>query len=91
MFGRVPFFYYILHLYFIHLFAMLAAQLTGYGWRQMICPVWVNIVPGLQGFGFSLPTVYLIWAGIIIIMYPLCRKFDSYKSKHREKKWLSYF
>ena len=89
-FGRVPFFYYIIHIYLIHLLAMITAQLTGYGWQQMICPVWVNSVPGLQGFGFSLPIVYLIWVGIIIVMYPLCKRFDTYKMNNKHKWWLSY-
>lgn len=89
-FGRVPFFYYILHLYLIHMLAMLAAQLTGFGWRAMILPDWVGSVPMLNGYGFHLWVVYLVWLTVILILYPLCKRFDRYKTSHKEKWWLSY-
>lgn len=34
-FGRVPFYYYILHLYLIHILAMVFAQLSGFGWKNL--------------------------------------------------------
>lgn len=90
VFGRVPFFFYIIHLYLIHLFALIAAELTGFGWRKMILSTQVLKVEELKGFGFNLAVVYLIWLIVIIILYPLCKKFDTYKQKHKEKWWLSY-
>jgi uncharacterized membrane protein len=90
VFGRVPFFYYILHLYLIHLFALVLAQLTGFGWESMILTDWMTEVPALQGYGFNLFIVYLIWIGVVLLLYPLCRKFDVYKQTHKEKWWLSY-
>jgi len=90
IFGRVPFFYYILHLYVIHLFAMIAAQLTGFGWESMILKDWVIFVPELRGYGFDLWGVYLVWFTVIAVLYPLCKKFDTYKLNHKEKWWLSY-
>ena len=89
-FGRVPFFYYILHLYFIHLTAMLFAQLAGFGWQKMILLDWIDASPSMKGYGFSLWVVYAVWIGIILLLYPLCRKFDKYKMNNREKWWLSY-
>jgi uncharacterized membrane protein len=89
-FGRVPFFYYILHLYLIHLLALLFAQLTGFGWQVFILPTWMSRVPELKGYGFSLAVVYLIWIAIILMLYPLCKKFDAYKQAHKDKWWLSY-
>jgi uncharacterized membrane protein len=89
-FGRVPFFYYILHLYLIHILAMVAAQLTGYGWQVMILPDWIGYIPELKGYGFPLWVVYMVWITVILILYPLCKKFDRYKSAHKEKWWLSY-
>lgn len=89
-FGRVPFFYYILHLFLIHILAMLAAELTGFGWQSMIMTDWVIMIPELKGFGFGLWAVYLIWIIVIAILYPLCRRFDRYKMEHTEKWWLSY-
>jgi uncharacterized membrane protein len=89
-FGRVPFFYYILHLYLIHLVALLFAELTGYGWQSMILKDWMTEVPALKGFGFPLWVVYCVWIGVILLLYPLCKKFDNYKQTHKEKWWLSY-
>ena len=90
VFGRVPFFYYILHLYLIHLIALLAAEFTGFGWQAMILPKFITRVEALKGFGFNLFVVYLIWIAVIVLLYPLCKKFDSYKQAHKEKWWLSY-
>ena len=89
-FGRVPFFYYILHIYLIHLVALITAQATGFGWQLMILPNWVTEIPELKGYGFGLWVVYLIWIGVIATLYPLCKWFDTYKANHKEKWWLSY-
>ena len=89
-FGRVPFFYYILHLYLIHILAMIAAQLTGFGWKIMILTDWVVFVPELKGYGFNLWVVYTVWIVVIALLYPLCKRFDIYKQNHKEKWWLSY-
>lgn len=90
-FGRVPFFYYILHLYLIHGLALLAAEYTGFGWEMMILPCWVDMVSELKGYGFPLWVVYAIWMFVIALLYPLCKKFDRYKQAHKDKAWLSYF
>ena len=88
--GRVPMFFYILHLYLIHLLAMFAAEISGYNWSDMILQrrVWVD--PQLKGYGFSLGITYLLWVGIVFLLYPLCKRFDKYKTAHKEKWWLSY-
>jgi uncharacterized membrane protein len=90
VFGRVPFFYYILHVYLIHLMALVAAELTGYGWQAMILHKFISRVEELKGYGFELWVVYLIWIIVIILLYPLCKVFDNYKQSHKEKWWLSY-
>ena len=90
IFGRVPFFYYILHIYLIHFISLIFAQLSGFGWQKMILKDWVTEVPELRGYGFKLWVVYLVWIGVIAMLYPLCKKFDLYKQNHKEKWWLSY-
>lgn len=89
-FGRVPMFYYILHLYLLHLLAMIAAQLSGYGWQSMILVRRTWIDPQLKGYGFSLLATYGIWILVVLLLYPLCKWYDGYKTKHKEKWWLSY-
>ena len=90
-FGKVPFFFYIMHIYVIHFFAMILAELTGFGWQAMILDGFVSGQSQLVGYGVNLWFVYLIWIGIILILYPFCRKFSLYKLSHKEKRWLSYF
>ena len=90
VFGRVPFFYYILHIYLIHLVALIAAEFTGFGWQSMILPKFVTRVEALKGYGFNLIVVYIVWIAVVLLLYPLCKKFDRYKQSHKEKWWLSY-
>ncbi len=90
VYGRVPLFYYLLHIYVIHLLAMLAAEFTaGYDWSDWILtrPPWDT---GFKGYGFSLAVTYLIWIGIVVALYPICKWYDNYKQNHKEKWWLSY-
>jgi len=91
VFGRVPMFYYILHIVLIHALAILAAVLTGYKWTDMVLASWVTDSPQLKGYGFSLSFVYLLWIVMILVLYPFCKWYDQYKRSHREKWWLSYF
>jgi hypothetical protein len=91
VFGKVPFFYYIMHIYVIHLIALLLAQVTGFGWEKMILNEWVTRSKDLVGYGVNLWLVYLIWISVIIILYPFCKRFSVYKMTHKEKWWLSYF
>ena len=92
IFGRVPLFYYIVHIYLIHLLAMTAAVLTGHPWRSMIFYGWINDnAPMLKGsYGFSLGVVYIIWIAIVVALYPLCVCFDNLKIRNRGKWWVSY-
>jgi len=91
VYGRVPFFYYIIHVYVIHLLALAVAQFTGFGWQNMIFTSWVTESPQLKGYGLNLGLVYIIWIAIVILLYPLCKKFGAYKLGHKEQWWLSYF
>ena len=89
--GRVPLFYYLVHLYLIHIAAMVATNFCGHKWSDMSpLTTWVSFEPKLQGYGFSLGVVYAVWAALIIVLYFLCKWYDGYKSAHKEKWWLSY-
>ena len=91
-FGRVPLFFYILHLYLIHLLAVVAVVWSGRSWTEMIFPLNCNgkDAPWLKGYGYSLAGVYFVWILVVVLLYPLCKKFDNYKQSHKEKWWLSY-
>ena len=89
--GRVPMFYYLMHLYLIHIGSLIAAVVSGRSWTDMVnFSTWISGEPKLKGYGFSLGVVYAVWAALIIVLYFLCKKYDRYKSSHREKWWLSY-
>lgn len=91
VFGRVPFFYYVIHIYLIHLLAVIGAAVTGYGWPAMILNNRVNTAPGLKGYGFNLPVVYIVWVMVILILYPACKWFAAYKRGHQANyRWLQY-
>jgi uncharacterized membrane protein len=89
IFGRVPMFYYLLHLYLIHLLAMFATYFSGKNPSDMILDIFVVLDPKLQGYGFSLGVTYLVWTGVIILLYFPCRWYDKYKRSHSQW-WLSY-
>lgn len=90
VYGRVPFFYFILHFFLVHFISMVLFFARGHsfaeGWR--VNPnIPFNFV--LPGEGYSLGITYLVWLFVLIIMYPLCKWFSNYKLKHK-KWWLSY-
>jgi uncharacterized membrane protein len=88
--GRVPMFFYIVHIYFIHIIAMIAAVATGFHVSDMVFNTWVTDSPNLKGYGFSLGVTYLVWIAVVLVLFPLCLWFDKYKTAHKEKVWLSY-
>ena len=90
VFGRVPFFFYVIHLYFIHSLAMLALALTGRDWHEYILSSSALGSGTLSNFGFSLSVVYLVWIGVIVLLYPLCQWYQRYKENNPSKGWLSY-
>jgi uncharacterized membrane protein len=90
VFGQVPFFFYILHLYVIHALAMLLLVYGGRDAGEYIFSA-RNLTSGrLSDFGLSLEAVYVVWVAVILLLYPLCRWYQRYKQNHPEKRWLSY-
>lgn len=88
VYGSVPFFYYILHFYMIHIVCMLFFFARGHSMNEASSPnsPFKFVIPGE---GYHLWTVYLIWAAIVASLYPLCKWYSNYKLRHRSW-WLSY-
>jgi uncharacterized membrane protein len=86
VFGRIPLFYYLLHIPVIHMLALLTANATGINADFMI-----GTYPFFwQGeWGYSLPIVYLVWISAVIGLYPVCYLYYQVKRKKRSK-LLSY-
>ena len=90
VFGRVPMFFDLIHIYRLHLLAMVGAVATGYKWSDMVLPTMFFDAQQLKGYGFDIVIVFMIWIVLILILYPLCKRYDRYKRSHPSKKWLSY-
>ena len=90
VFGRVPLFYYFLHMLVIHSLAIVGLLVVGGNWRDMIFTGSDFLQAKLLNYGYSLFVVYIIWLAVVIMLYPLSKKYMIYKAKNRDKWWLSY-
>ena len=87
VYGRVPFFYYVIHFYLIHTFTVIAFFISGYGKNDIVGQTPFLFRP--VTFGYDLWFVYIIWMVIILLLYPICNWYNRYKSMHYQW-WLSY-
>jgi uncharacterized membrane protein len=91
VFGKVPMFYYLLHIVLIHLLAV-AACFARYGSAHwMFESPSIDRYPVTQPVGWPapLPIVWLIWLLVVTLLYPLCRWYAGVK-RRRSDWWLSY-
>lgn len=89
-YGKVPFFYYVLHFYLIHLLCLLFFFGSGHPASEAIDPKGLLVIFGRPvKFGFDLWVVYLVWFFIVALLYYPCKWFGFYKKRHRHW-WLSY-
>ena len=76
-YGQVPFFFYVVHIYVIHAFAVATwFALTG-------------ILASTPAIGLSLPGIYFVWLLVLVVLYPVCRWFAGLKERGRGW-WWSY-
>jgi uncharacterized membrane protein len=87
IYGRVPFFYYVLHFYTVHLLSLFAVMFALH--TVHVNPPTPIFNPPPPGAGFGLPIVYLIWACVVAALYLPCRWFAGVKARRRDW-WLSY-
>jgi len=88
--GRVPLFYYVIHIFLFHLIASLLTVFTGGEWTDLVITVERFFSGSLAANGFNLWVVYSVWIAVVIILYPVCKWYNQYKSDNKEKWWLSY-
>jgi len=88
VFGRVPFFFYVLHIYLIHILVVILFFVQGYSEKD-IAPQHVPFYFRPDHFGFNLAGVYLLWLAVLFVLFPFCKWYDNYKSSNK-KWWLSY-
>ena len=88
VYGRVPLFYFVVHLYLVHALMLVMALCQGHYWSEFDFSPFKFGRPA--GAGVSLGVVYGIWAAVVIALYPVCRWYGRYKVAHREMAWLRY-
>jgi uncharacterized membrane protein len=90
IFGRVPFFFYVVHLYLIHGLAVLFLIYQGREASEYVLSS-TGIRSGtLNNFGLGLEAVYIIWVLVVLLLYPICRAYQKYRENNPSKRWLSY-
>lgn len=90
VFGRVPLFYYFLHVLVIHAAALLVMMVSGQDWQAMILNGRARNQAILIDYGYPLVVVYFIWIALVLFLYPFSKKYMQYKAANKDKWWLSY-
>lgn len=90
IFGRVPLFYYFLHVLVIHALAIIGMLIFGGNWHDMILDAEGFMNENLMSYGYSLFVVYCVWISVVLLLYPFCKKYMMYKATNKDKWWLSY-
>ncbi len=88
VFGRVPFFYYVIHWYALHVAAICLAWFR-YGHVDFM----FGLPPSLLGagskypadYGYGLGIVYIVWIAVVAALYPLCLWFARVKATRRSR------
>jgi uncharacterized membrane protein len=90
VFGRVPFFFYVLHIPLIHAMALVVSRI-----RLGAVSPWLfanhpmGNPPPPDGYTWGLGTLYFVWLGAVLLLYPACRWFADFKMRRKDW-WLSY-
>lgn len=81
LFGKVSLYFYILHIFIVHLIAIAVYILLNFETIKFS-----NLTTGVMEittiYGYALWVVYIVWFGVLIALYPLCKKYNVLKSKH---------
>jgi len=89
VYGEVPLFYFLVHFYLIHFLTIALMFIQGFRWSQ------IDFASGAFGrpkgieSGVPLWAIYLIWVGVVMVLYKPCLWYGKYKSEHKQW-WLKY-
>jgi uncharacterized membrane protein len=89
VYGSVPFFYYILHFYILHVITAFFYMGRGHSFKEGMHGYTQAFNFTKPGEGIGLLGVYAIWIATVAALYPLCKWFSNYKKTHKQW-WLSY-
>jgi uncharacterized membrane protein len=91
VFGRVPFFYYLLHIPLIHALALVVSLIrTGAvdPWLFTNHPMAAGDLP--EGYMWGLGLLYLVWAIAVVLLYFPSRWYAELKARRTDLRWLKY-
>jgi hypothetical protein len=81
-FGRVPLFYFIVHFYVIHAFALISTMLRT---SKSFSEIDLHFAKSFGGItpegGYTLVWVYFFWIAIVLLLIPLCNSYNRLKSQ----------
>lgn len=85
VYGRVPFFFYVLHFFLIHILAVVFFGVTAGAWTYDVytSATYPDVNP-------SLLRVYIATAVVVGALYFPCQWFGAFKKRHKDWRWLSY-
>jgi uncharacterized membrane protein len=90
VFGRVPFFFYVLHIPLIHALALVISQVRhGEVTPWLFANHPMGNPPAPEGYAWSLPLLYFVWGVAVVLLYFACRWFAAVKAT-RTDWWLRY-
>lgn len=84
-YGRVPLMYYIVHIYLIHITAIIVCAAQGFEVGWLFGNDWFMRHP--EGYGLGLPGVYGMWILIVASLYYFCRKYAEFKCRSTAPIW----
>ena len=85
VYGRVPMFYYVLHIPTIHLAAIIVSEIREgqvNPWLFGNHPMRPPPVPG--GYTWSLALLYVVWVVVIVLLYLPCRWYAGVRARHKD-------
>jgi uncharacterized membrane protein len=88
VFGRVPMFYYILHIFLIHIMAVIVALMIGQPTTALMNGG-IFAGPPPPGYGHGLLFIYAMWLLALVILYFPCKWYADLKQRRKDW-WLSY-
>jgi uncharacterized membrane protein len=89
VYGRVPLFYFIIHLLMIHALMFIILYLQGFKNGDFVFGAFKNGRPESAN-GVNLATVYVIWISVVLLLYPVCRWYGDYKMRNPGNRLLKY-
>jgi uncharacterized membrane protein len=87
VYGKVPFFYFLVHFYLIHILLITLMFLQGFHWRQLDFASGAFGRPKGAESGASLLVIYIIWICVVLILYKPCLWYSRYKIRNKNKYW----